>query len=547
MLHNSPKEQQITAISENFYGTESGLVLRRMGEDGLSTLYIDLIPVLSLEAQTAVIGVVELSLSRVAVSCPLHVVIVTEGVVQSVFGIKMSSEVMGLAETAVVTVRTYEGKVTVYELEDGIEEVYEDDFEPEDLAVQIPRSSEITVVMKFEPSPTSLLSFLPPPSTTKRPKKPSIKNLPVTFHKKVKSSGYGASNKPASRKLSGSRAGTVVESVPNQPDPVNTWTGGSLYNSAVFQVAFSPDGTRLGVCGSEATSFLVKLPVVRYKGERTPLIGHEQSISGLSWSSGSSMVLTTSLDRSTKLWSAVGNNPGQCLLSMPYSSLCSQFYYKDRFLALTDVEKVRLFTYKLTDPSEKDDVKRLQSRCKYKEKGVISHPSAQTITRFTGHNLFHSHLLFLCGSNKTISIWDLDSMREIRQISDPHRKSIHCIRLFKPALAMSSPNYEAGNVFLTGASDSEVHIWDIRQRDMVMTLLGHVNTAQEINGEFSPVGTVVAYGSEDRAVYLWDLRTGNVLDRIRGFRDVVSTADFSPTGGLSVGSYDSSISFYSGS
>lgn len=538
---------RITTFSSSLCGTDSGLVLRLAPEAGLSTLYLDLIPVLPVEAQTAVIGLVEIGSGRVVVGCPLHLVVAVDGAVQLVFDIKTSVELLGLGAGVVATVRTYQEKVTVYALEDEDSgEEYEDDFEPEEAAVQVPRSSELTVVMKFEPAPCSLLSFLTPASS-KRPKKKAVKDLPVTFHKKVKSSGYGVSNKATSKKPPAKRTAQIVGSLPVNQDPANTWTGGKLYNSAVFQLAFSPDGTRLGVCGSDSTCFLAKLPVVRYKGERTPLIGHEQSVTSLSWSSTSSLVLTTSQDRSVKLWTATGANPGLCLLSLPFASVCSQMYYKDKFIAVTDVEKVKLFTYKLTDPNEKDDVKRLQARCKYKERGQMTHPSAQNVTCFSAHNLFHSHLVLLAGSNKIISVWDIDRLAETRQIDDPHRKSIHCIRLLKPSLADSSPNFDSGNLLLTAAADNEIHIWDLRQSEMVMQLSGHVNSAQEVNGEFSPTGLLVAYGSEDRAAYLWELRTGRLLERLRGFRDVVSTVDFAPVGGLAVGSFDSSIEFYTGS
>lgn len=539
---------RVTNLSSSFYGTDSGLVLRLDPEAGLSTLYLDLIPVLSEDAQTAVIGLVEVGNGKIVIGCPLHLVIAEEGLVQVVFDMKMSLEVLGIGPGVVAAVRTYQDKVTIYAIGDeDSEEEYEDDFEPEEVAVQIPRSSELTVVMKFEPSPRSLLSFISSTSSSKRPKKKTVKDLPVTFHKKVKSSGYGSSNKATAKKQPTKRTAPIMESLPVSPDPANTWTGGKLYNSAVFQLAFSPDGTRLGVCGSESTCFLVKLPVSRFKGERTPLIGHEQSVTSLSWSSNSSLVLTSSQDHSVKLWAAAGSNPGLCLFTLPCESLCSQLYYQDRFIAVTDVEKVKLFTYKLTDPNEKDDVKRLQARCKYKERGHMAHPSAQTVTCFAAQNLFHSHLMLLAGSNKVISVWDIDKLAEARQIDDPHRKSIHCLRLLKPSLAVSSPNYDSGNLFLTAAADNEIHIWDLRQAAMVMQLAGHTNSAQEINGDFSPTGLLVAYGSEDRAAYMWDLRTARLLERLRGFRDVVSSVDFAPAGGLGVGSFDSSIEFYTGS
>lgn len=522
-------------------------MLRLVPEPGLATLYLDLIPVLPAEAQTAVIGLVEMASGKIVIGCPLHLVVAVDGAAQLIFPIKTSSELLGLGTATVVTVRTYQEKVTIYAIEDeDSEEEYEDDFEPEEAALQVPRSSELTVVMKFEPSPCSLLSFLTP-ATSKRPKKKTVKDLPVTFHKKVKSSGYGASNKAISKKPPVKRPAQLMESPPVSQDPANTWLGGKLYHSAVFQLAFSPDGLRLAVCGSDSTCFLVKLPVARYKGERTPLIGHEQSVTCLSWSSSSSLVLTSSQDRTVKLWTAAGSSPGLCLLSLPCASMCSQLYYKDKFIAVTDVEKVKLFTYKLTDPSEKDDVKRLQARCKYKERGQIAHPSAQSITCLAAHNLFHSHLLLLAGSNKIISVWDIDRLAEARQIDDPHRKSIHCIRLLKPSQADSSPNFDSGNLLLTAAADNEIHIWDLRQSAMVMQLTGHVNSAQEVSGEFSPTGLLLAYGSEDRAAYLWELRTGRLLERLRGFRDVVSTVDFAPAGGLAVGSFDSSIEFYTGS
>lgn len=445
-----------------------------------------------------------------------------------------------------------------------IEECYSSDFESVEDEIEeskgegviVPPLQEMNVIMTVEPPIYSLLSLIQKPTPNKIPKKPVNKKLqdkPVTFHTRIKSSGYGASSsnlkkgkkkpeKGLNRDLTyptDSAHPSILQSENLLPEDI------PLHNGPINRILYSRDAKKLASCGGDGAAFVLKLPVSKHRGDRIALVGHELPVCDISWSSTGKYTLTCSLDNTLKMWGIAGNKPGECLMNIEGSFRRCGFYYVDSFLTACQGDTVSLYKYAIKDTRQRDDIKRLQSKSDYKKVLDIRHSSAQSISAYECHNSFYSHIMLLAGSNKFISIYDINSSKELAHIPDGHKKQPHTLKFYRSTEYISSPDTEQFNIFLTAAADNSVILHDIRAPAEDLVLTGHVNTALELGADISPCQRYVISGSEDRSAYVWDVRTGKVLDRLRGFREAASDVTFNPAyPQVAVGSINGQIRFF---
>ena len=177
-------------------------------------------------------------------------------------------------------------------------------------------------------------------------KKPGIVNKPVTFHQKVKSSGYGfvqptvkmGSAPPPKVKVTKAVAtsqmgrhllaqrqypsdcGLLVELRPSLP--------GAFHASAVLSLSYSSDASRLLSSSADKTARAMKLPLSKHNGDGTDFIGHNSAVVHSSWSHDGTMCLTSS-DRTVKV-SQLGITSSITLLGILV--VCDQLKVVDRII-----------------------------------------------------------------------------------------------------------------------------------------------------------------------------------------------------------------------
>lgn len=404
--------------------------------------------------------------------------------------------------------------------------------------------AELDVNMNIEPLPESILSFSEAAMPAK-PRKGGLPEKPVTFHKKIKSSGYGVPVTRTKPKLKATVKARPVYSTtgPYPSFPLSSNFDVPLHAGSVNSLRYSNNGHKLATCGGDRVGNILKVTSNRL--EPQTLVGHELPLTSVAWSASSKMVLTTSLDNSMKLWNVAGEKSGECLWTGAGEFTQVQFYYQDRFIAASQGNKVSLYKYKLKDPQLKDDVKRLASKCSAKVVARGIHPDAQAVSRFAAHNMFHSHLVLLGGSNRSVAVWDTNAQAIAAQFDHGHRRPLHTLRLYESSVFIPETEADWYNLFLTAAPDNSVKIFDLRHQQEVACLMGHVNTGLNLGASISPCGRFIASGSEDRAVYIWDIRSTRVLEKLRGFKETVSDIAFNPAiTQLCAGSFEGCIRFF---
>ena len=211
------------------------------------------------------------------------------------------------SERFFLAVQAYEDFVSIYKIvydneylsdfEENEEPLYEnpenDEKASEDLddiiesqgitELLITPSSEVNVIMTFEPTSKLLNNVFT--KQKKSIKKLKIPDKPVTFHKKIKSSGYGVASKPLKKgkNLLAKQKNYPLDSAcpsilqEDQKFPKDS----PLHSGPIFNISYNKDGTKLASSGGDGAAYIVKLPVSKHKGDRIPLVGHEFSVNSI--------------------------------------------------------------------------------------------------------------------------------------------------------------------------------------------------------------------------------------------------------------------------
>ncbi|KCZ81912.1 hypothetical protein H312_00673 [Anncaliia algerae PRA339] len=149
--------------------------------------------------------------------------------------------------------------------------------------------------------------------------------------------------------------------------------------------------------------------------------------------------------------------------------------------------------------------------CGEDKKIVLNDISNESFTVFEGHKGIINdinfskinHNIFLSvGDNKQIFLWDKRVSSAIKSV-EGHMSDVLCCE-FNPL---------EENICATGAADSSLKIWDIRNMDKeIFNLTGHKKEVSVVR--WSPhSSSVLASGSYDRRVILWDMKRNDYVDQ----------------------------------
>ncbi|XP_040285267.1 WD repeat-containing protein 27 isoform X1 [Bufo bufo] len=375
-----------------------------------------------------------------------------------------------------------------------------------------------------------------------KPKGPQgkVKDQPLVFHSKIKSSGYTAAPRmkmfSPKTNVKTSQVSKMKKEISNgsrKEYPLDVQAPSTLKKqitlcnkpTSACGIQYSGDGMKLA-CGLADKSLLVFSST--FSGEPAVFTGHDGAVNGFGWSYDRNWLVSTADDRTVRIWN-VKNMASALVLGKEIFSKPArfpQFYYMDRFILLSSGAEIQLMRYYLDE--SKDEIKRYNQNSVCKPVQTLQMESAVEITGLSAVNDFYSYIVLAAGSNHDIEIFDLNIGTRIATISDVHPRAVHQICQNKGSAFSTQPS-EAYNLFVTMAIGDCLKLWDIRTLRCVRCFEGHLNRYQSCGIAMSPCGRFIACGSEDKCAYIYETRSSIYLQKLPEHSESVINVAFNPS------------------
>ncbi|XP_077971548.1 WD repeat-containing protein 27-like [Styela clava] len=407
----------------------------------------------------------------------------------------------------------------------------------------------ITILPKSPITDGSILKKeLVPVNSTQKPK--NSKQSSVTFHTKIKSSGYN--KKPQCQQMFKPNTSFSAKS---RKTPKSVTRPHVTHDIPCCVTDWSiplkePKCVSIGTCNinhislSECNQYLAcsfpdnsaTLLNRKTKNHLSTLCGHNGPILGSYWNHSSTFLLTYSADCSARMWKT--DQPGNSVLDLslingnlskkvdkiPKIVTQAQFYYVDKFIILTFGNSIGLYSYYI-DESPKSDVKRYLERNKYKLVKLFTDSDCQSITCSTAPNNIYSYVVLTCGSDKTVQIYDMNTSSSIACLKNVHTRPVSQIVLNTGSSFIQPENY---NLFTTSAPTDGIKLWDIRSMKCVMKYHSHSSTSI-CPFDVSPCGKFIVTSGDDDCIYIYDTRS-TLLQVTSKQKDKITSVSFSKNG-----------------
>ncbi|NWI84461.1 WDR27 protein, partial [Pitta sordida] len=302
--------------------------------------------------------------------------------------------------------------------------------------------------------------------------KSTVKDKPLVFHSKIKSSGYTASPRMTMfspnnnlKKKEVSKLKTICKcknkEYPLESDPPIKYEKEISLTSKptpIFCIQYSGNGEMLACGLADKTVLILNSNLT---DTSNVFSGHDGAVNSVGWSHDKKWLVSASEDSTLRVWSVYNKEPALILGKEKFSKTVrfAQFYFLDTFILLCSGAEFHLLNFHLD--TTKDDLRRYkqQSVCKLVQKFPMS--SALEITSLSAVNDFYSYIVLTAGSNRALEVFDLNAGCSTAVIPDVHTRSVHQICQNKGS-SFSTQQPEAYNLFMTTAAGDGIKLWDLR-------------------------------------------------------------------------------------
>ncbi|KAL5112682.1 WD repeat-containing protein 27 [Taenia crassiceps] len=352
-------------------------------------------------------------------------------------------------------------------------------------------------------------------------------NQPVTFGHVIKSSGYA----PQSSKGTMFRPQLANRKTKENAKPAKTQLNNKLHwryqydpepsfcclvserleaeETPIYSVSYSPTDDRVAVAQRNGLCSILRIAGSsnrirpRWLKEQTVLVGHQGIVSGAEWSLDGHFVITTSTDKTARLWSANGGTPhlvvasprggcadghGQPLpttntknfsVSSEFSDHVQfgRFHLQDSFFHVTCRNEIFFFTFNIDKNA--NVLQKCHTMASYQQVAKFDFDSCTRLTTVSSSNLFYSYLLLAVGSDRCLYILDINSKKIVREIQSIHKATVTGVAINQGSLYSSSNTessdsafgcgfggsgdpHGAYSLFATVAPGDSVRLWDLR-------------------------------------------------------------------------------------
>jgi WD40 repeat protein/serine/threonine protein kinase/DNA-binding SARP family transcriptional activator len=277
----------------------------------------------------------------------------------------------------------------------------------------------------------------------------------------------------------------------------------SGHQGPAYNVAFSPDGTRLATTGQDMT---VRIWDLETGAEILTLEGHLDEVFGVDFSPDGTRLATTGYDGAVIIWDA---ESGKEVFRIPA-------HEGEGVVVYFSPDGTRLVTNGLYDGKIK----------------IWDATTGEPILAFPAHQAPTWHVIFspdgtrlaTASMDGTAKLWNADSGELLLVL--PGQGGVTRVGF--------SPD---GSRLVTANENGTASVWETRSGDELFTIEGHKDLV--IWSSFSPDGERLATASMDGIAKIWDASSGKHLLTLAGHTSVLFGIAFSPDGTqLATGSYD---------
>nr|XP_043606470.1 WD repeat-containing protein 26 homolog [Erigeron canadensis] len=290
------------------------------------------------------------------------------------------------------------------------------------------------------------------------------------------------------------------------------------HHDEVWYLQFSHNGKYLASSSSDNSAIIWEVGLDGKVTLKHRLIGHQKSVSSISWSPGDDQILTCGVEEVVRRWDV---NSGECLhvyekgllglVSCSWSpdGKCVFSGLTDKSIIMWDLDGKEIEclkgqkTIKNSDLQITSDGKLIITGCKETMILLIDRESRtercieeeQMIVSFTLSR--DNKYLLVSLSNEELHLWSIQGHIRLVAKYKGHRRSRFIVRACFGGLEQA--------FIASGSEDSQVYIWHRGSGELIETLEGHSGAVNCIS--WNPANPhMLASGSDDRSIRIWGLK-----------------------------------------